>query len=311
VHQVTPPTTGGHTQEGTMEPYTVGLLSPGDMGHAVGRVLVEHGVRVITCLEGRSDRTRALAAEAGIENVATLRELVTQAPLVLSIVVPAQARNVAERVARAITDTGAPVDLTFADCNAIAPQTALEVERIVTTAGARFVDAGIIGSPPGEGGRNRIYVSGKWTEAMLALNTRGLEVVDLHGEVGRASGLKMCYAALTKGLTALCTELLVAAQVLGISEPLEKEFRESQGAMLTRMERGVPAMLPKAHRWVGEMEEIAATFGALGLTPDMLHGAAEVYRLVAGTPLATYTPEDPRPLPGLGEVIASLSKGLA
>jgi hypothetical protein len=120
----------------------------------------------------------------------------------------------------------------------------------------------------------------------------------------------MCYAALTKGITALCTELLVAARVLGISEPLEKELRESQGAMLTRMERGVPAMLPRAQRWIGEMEEIAATFGALGLTPDMLHGAAEIYRLVARTPLAGYSPEDPRPLPGLEEIVTALSQAL-
>jgi 3-hydroxyisobutyrate dehydrogenase-like beta-hydroxyacid dehydrogenase len=124
---------------------------------------VEHGVRVITCLEGRSERTRLLAAEAGIQDVASYRELVTLSQLVLSIVVPAQARIVAERVARAITDMikGAGIDLTYADCNAIAPQTVLGVERIITTAGARFVDAGIIGSPPGVGGRNRFYVSGR------------------------------------------------------------------------------------------------------------------------------------------------------
>ena len=288
--------------------HTVGLLSPGDMGHAVGRALIEHGLRVITCLEGRSERTRDLAAEAGIQDVASYRELVTQAQILLSIVVPAQALAVAERVADAVRAAGVGPALTYADCNAIAPQTARQIGRVITAAGARFVDAGIIGSPPGRGGRNRIYVSGEHTEALLALNDYGLEVVDLQGEAGQASGLKMCYAALTKGLTALCTELLVAAEALGISEPLAREFGESQGAMLTRMERGVPGMLPKAHRWIGEMEEIARTFGGLGLTPDMLHGAAEMYRLVMRTELGTRTPEDTRPLPGLEETIATLAR---
>ncbi|MHB1317486.1 MAG: NAD(P)-dependent oxidoreductase [Anaerolineae bacterium] len=288
----------------------VGLLSPGDMGHAVGRVLVEHGLRVITCLEGRSARTRGLAAEAGIEDVASHRELVQQAQLILSIVVPAQALAVAGRVAGAIRAEDNGSNLTYADCNAIAPQTARQVEAIITEAGPRFVDAGIIGSPPGRGGRNRFYVSGEHTEAMLALNGRGLDVVDLRGEAGQASGLKMCYAALTKGLTALYTELLVAAEALGISESLAREFRESQGEMYARMARGVPGMLPKAHRWIGEMEEIAKTFGDLGLTPDMLHGAAEVYRLVVKTELGARTPEDPRPLPALAEIVSTLAGAL-
>jgi 3-hydroxyisobutyrate dehydrogenase-like beta-hydroxyacid dehydrogenase len=294
------------------DPHTVGLLSPGDMGHAVGRVLVDHGVRVITCLQGRSERTHCLAAEAGIQDVASYRDLVTQASLILSVVVPAQALSVAERVAAAIRDSAqdVPRDLTYADCNAISPQTAREIERVITVAGARFVDGGIIGSPPGEGARTRLYVSGEQTAAMLALNDRGLHVIDLHGEVGQASALKMCYAALTKGLTALCTELLVAAEALGISEPLARELKTSQGAAYARMEGSIQGMLPKAHRWIGEMEEIASTFGFLGLTPDMLHGAAEVYRLVARTEVAERTPEDPRPLPGLEEIIAALAGAL-
>jgi 3-hydroxyisobutyrate dehydrogenase-like beta-hydroxyacid dehydrogenase len=290
-----------------MDLHTVGLLSPGDMGHAVGRVLVEHGLRVITCLEGRSARTRGLAAEAGILEVASYRDLVTQAQLVLSIVAPAQAVAVARNVAAAI----APGDeLTYADCNAIAPQTAREIEAVITGAGGRFTDASIIGSPPREGARTRLYVSGNHTEAMLALNDWGLNVVALEGGAGQASGLKMCYAALTKGLTALCTELLVAAEALGIWEPLARELGESQSAMLARMQRGVPGMLPKAKRWIGEMEEIAATFGALGLTPDMLHGAAEMYRLVARTELSERTPEDPRPLPSLEEIVVTLARAL-
>jgi hypothetical protein len=94
---------------------------------------------------------------------------------------------------------------------------------------------------------------------------------------GQASALKMCYAALTKGTTALMTELSIAAERLGVSAALRAEFAESQPAMLERMQRAVPAMVPKAHRWVGEMAEIARTFEACGLTPRTFEGAAELY----------------------------------
>jgi 3-hydroxyisobutyrate dehydrogenase-like beta-hydroxyacid dehydrogenase len=109
---------------------------------------------------------------------------------------------------------------------------------------------------------------------------------------GQASALKMCYAALTKGTTALMTELSIAAERLGVSAALRAEFAESQPAMLERMQRAVPAMVPKAHRWVGEMAEIARTFEACGLTPRTFEGAAELYALVAGTELGRTSPED-------------------
>ena len=95
----------------------------------------------------------------------------------------------------------------------------------------------------------------------------------------------MCYAALTKGTTALMTQLSIAAR-LGVSEALRAEFGQSQPAMLERMQRAVPEMVPKAHRWVGEMAEIADTFEACGLTPRTFQGAAE---------LAARSPRRPRP----------------
>ena len=73
------------------------------------------------------------------------------------------------------------------------------------------------------------------------------------------------------------TELSIAAERLDVSDPLRAEFAESQPAMLERMQRAVPAMVPKAHRWVGEMSEIARTFEACGLTPRTFEGAAELY----------------------------------
>lgn len=284
---------------------TIGILSPGDMGHTVGDVLRQNEARVITCLEGRSARTRALAEKAGIIEVPTYRQLVTESDLVLSIMVPAQAMSAAETVAEALRGTDTP--LTYADCNAIAPQTVRTLGKVLTSAGGTFVDASIIGPPPRTAGATRFYASGLELETFLMLNRYGLDVRPLGDEIGLASAIKMCYASLTKGLTALCTELLTAAEVLGVSDALTAEFRLSQSALFERMEKGLPSMPPKAKRWIGEMDEISATFEHVGLTPKILAGAADMYRLVGETHLANLPPEARDRFPTLAELIAILA----
>jgi 3-hydroxyisobutyrate dehydrogenase-like beta-hydroxyacid dehydrogenase len=270
---------------------TVAVLAPGDMGHAVAARLKAGGLRVVTALAGRSARTRALAAAAGVEDMGDDATLVRAADLLLSILVPAQAEDVARRIAAALQ--GAGTDLLYVDCNAIAPETARAVGRIVASAGARFVDAGIIGPPPGRGATGtRFYASGAAAAEFAQLRDHGLDVRVVGPRAGDASAVKMCYAALTKGTTAIMTELLIAAERLGVSAPLRAELEASQPEMLRRMERNVPAMVPKAHRWVGEMEEIAGTFAAAGLTPLTFEGAAALYALVAGTSLGRVSPED-------------------
>jgi 3-hydroxyisobutyrate dehydrogenase-like beta-hydroxyacid dehydrogenase len=299
---------------------TVAVMSPGDMGHAIGRTLRSAGLRVITSLEGRSARTAALAAEAGIETIPDDATLVREADVLLAVLVPAEAPSLGERIAGALESSGAT--LLYADLNAISPRTVQGIGRRLEAAGARFVDGGIIGGPPrpasrsdaapppapqpGRGGP-RIYASGADAPELAELTRYGLDVRVLGGEIGAASGLKMCYAALTKGLTALATELLVAAEAMGLSAPLRAELEGSQGALSTSIGRGIPGMPPKAYRWVGEMEEIAATFADLGLTPRMLQGAADMYRFVEQTPLGKETPETRRLGTSLEEVVQILA----
>lgn len=286
-----------------MDIQTIGVMSPGDMGHSVGNVLRENGLRVISCLGDRSERTKALAAEAGIEDVPTYADLVREADVLLSILVPAQAVNAAQRVAEVLVETGA--DPVYADCNAIAPQTVRAIGEIITEAGGTFIDGSIVGGPPRGESHPRLYVSGPDTAPMEALNEYGLHVVPLGEEIGLASALKMCYSAWTKGSTALFTELLVAAQAMGVLDALRHEFEQSQSAMLLRMQR-LPAMPIKSRRFVGEMLEIAKSFGDVGLTPKMLEGAAEMYTLVGSTHLADRTPEDRTPFPSVEETLRVL-----
>ena len=266
----------------------VALLSPGDMGHVVARVLRNHGMTVLTCLEDRSDRTRGLAREAGVEVAPSYPDLVRQADLIVSILVPDQAIFAAQKVAAAV-EPG--TSFLYADCNAISPATALAIERIVAERGGRFIDGGIIGPPPRKPKTTRFYVSGPAAGELETLQSFGLDVRVVGDRVGQASGLKMTYAALTKGFGALATALLVAAQRMGLYEDLAAEFQLSQSARYDWMEEWLPSIPPKAERWVGEMEEIAKTLGEQGLTPLIHQGAADVYRFIGQSPLAEETPE--------------------
>ena len=270
---------------------TVGILSPGDMGHTVGERLKSNGLRVVAHLADRSARTRSLAEKAGIEEVSSYDALVVEADIVLCILVPAEAGAAAQKVADALRSTGA--DLLYADCNAIAPQTTIKIGETISDAGGRFVDASIIGPPPRGEGATRFYASGKHANELARLNDYGLDVPVISDRIGDASAIKMCYAGLTKGLTALCTELLVAAEALGIREALFAEYNLSQAAMLKRMEGGLPGMPPKSRRWVGEMEEISATMASVGMTGKFHDGAADIYRFIGDSTLADRTPEDP------------------
>ena len=286
-------------------PKTVGILSPGDMGHTVGDVLRQNGLQVVTCLEGRSQRTHQLTQKADIIDLPTYQHLITEADLILSIMVPAQAVSAAHTVAGTLQKIN--TDLTYIDCNAIAPQTVRKIGETITTAGGNFIDASIIGPPPRKPGVTRFYASGPKLNAFKELNQYGLDVRTLGDEIGLAAAIKMCYAALTKGLTALCTELLTAAELLGVSDALADEFQLSQSTLYERMERGLPGMPTKAKRWIGEMEEISDTFADVGLTPNILTGAADIYRLVSSTHLADLSPEARDQFPTLGELITTLA----
>src|SRR6185503_1290189 len=190
-----------------------------------------------------------------------------------------------------------------------APRTVRAIGEVITAAGGQMADGGIIGGPPRRPG-TRFYTSGPGAAGFAELGNYGLDVRVLDGDVGQASGLKMCYGALTKGLQALGVELLVAARALGLEEALRAEQQHSVPDVLTWLERSVPTMPPKAYRWVGEMEEIATTFADVGLTPLILQGAAEMFRFVEQTPLGKETPEVRTRGTTLDDVVAVLAESL-
>ncbi len=273
-----------------MQIQTVGLMSPGDMGQAVAVQIKAKGLTVCTALEQRSERSRALAREAGLADVGTVARLVAECDVVLSIMNPGAALDFAREAADALRASGRHT--LIVDCNAIAPATVHEIAGLIERAGGRFLDAGIIGPPPRGNAKTNLYVSGPGADDLERLAGPQLLVHVVSERIADASALKMCYGALNKGTQALWLEVLIAAQRLGVAPMLEQQLRQSRAELYDWALAQFPAMPPKAHRWVPEMLEISKTLGVAGITPKVFQGAADIYSFVAGTALGKETPEN-------------------
>ena len=231
----------------------VTIIGAGAMGAAIGARLHRRGCTVLTLLDGRSAASRQRAADACM--VETDLAGVATSDLILSIVPPSQAAAVADELAPLLA---AHPHIAFCDANALAPATKRAMAERLSTTGAAFSDGIIIGFPPqADGDGPRLYVCGEGAETVARLGEYGVDVRTMPGAVGEAAALKMCYAALNKGLTALTTAALLASHKAGVADALLAEFGISQNFLLDRARRAVPQMYPKAARWVAEMEEIA------------------------------------------------------
>ena len=263
---------------------TVAIVGAGEMGAAVGRRLREAGAHVVTSLAGRSAESVARIRGAGLEAVNDDDSLVRGANFVLSIVPPGVAVEVAERFREPLGRArNKPV---FVECNAISPATCRRIRDILDT--ATFIDAGIIGGPPVVGTQDpakgpRFYASGADAHLLKRLAEYGLDIAILDGPVGAASGLKLSYAGLTKGFTALCATMLGAAEREGLADALRSELARSQPSFLARMDRAVPDMHPKAYRWVAEMQQIAEFVGDAENGATIYQGAALLYQRIASS----------------------------
>jgi 3-hydroxyisobutyrate dehydrogenase-like beta-hydroxyacid dehydrogenase len=263
-----------------MQSRTLAVIGAGEMGAAVAKRANDAGWSVVVSLEGRSVVSRHRLAALGVRSVETTRELVAHGDLVLSIVPPGQARDVARMVRAALG--AAPQPVTYVDCNALSPASVREIEMIVVGAGASFIDAGIIGAPPRPGEAGPIFfISGERTTPMIALREAGLDIRVLGSSVGSASALKMSYAGVTKGLTALCALMQSHARNHGLGKELDAVLQETRPELWQFLERAVPGMYPKAYRWVSEMREIAAYTAPDQAGESIYEGAATFYERVA------------------------------
>jgi putative dehydrogenase len=256
----------------------VAVISPGAMGSAVAHCLTVNGIEVRTSLAGRSEATAARAREAGM--LAATDEQLAEADIILSILPPGDALALAQRLARVLGQ--APRRPIYVDCNAVNPETVGRIAEVIAASDCPFVDGGIIGGPPKPGARaTKIYLSGPQAERVAVLEQYGLVMPVLPGPVGIASAMKMSYAGITKGFTALGAMMMLAATRGGTAEFLRRELEASQPQLLAWLTRGTPNMFSKAYRWVAEMEEIAGFTGEDVAARQLFDAAARFYERIA------------------------------
>jgi 3-hydroxyisobutyrate dehydrogenase-like beta-hydroxyacid dehydrogenase len=258
----------------------IGVIAQGMMGSAVARRLRESGAEVRTLLSGRSPASAERAKAAGMIASANERELLSGADFFLSILPPGEAEPLARRLAPALAALDRkPV---YIDCNAVSPQTAIRIGDVVAPTGAHFVDAGIIGGPPRPGYKGpSIYASGEYVREALPLRDWGIDLRAIDGPIGAASGMKMSYAGITKGTTAIASAMMLGAARFGCAEALIAELSDSQPQLLAQFRNSIPRMYDKAYRWVAEMEEISDFLEKNPPSRDIYAAIARLYDYLA------------------------------
>lgn len=256
---------------------TIGILHPGAMGVSVAHSAQRSGHAVCYASEGRGAATRERAARQGLRDLVTLAALCRACTVLVSVCPPHAAEAVAAQVAQA------GFRGLYVDANAIAPGTVARIAGRLAGAGIAFVDGGIIGGPAWEPGETWLYLAGSGAGRAAACFTAGpLEVAVIGERAGKASALKMCYAAYTKGTSALLANVLALAEASGVRAELSAQWERDEPGFPASVEGRARRVTAKAWRFAGEMDEIAATFEAAGLPGGFHRAAGELYRRLAG-----------------------------
>jgi 3-hydroxyisobutyrate dehydrogenase-like beta-hydroxyacid dehydrogenase len=273
------------------------ILHPGNMGISIAASAKNSGHTVYWVSDGRSSETRERAEAHGLIELDSLEEAAAVSSVIISVCPPHAAEAVAEQVAMV------GFKELFVDANAVSPERARRINHIMTAVNARYVDGGIIGGPAWEPNRTWLYLSGQDAKRAAACFTSGpLEVEIIGQDPDKASALKMCFAAFTKGTTALMCGVLATAENLSVREDLERQWSRNDSDFATQTAERVRRVTAKAWRFAGEMEEIAATFESAGLPGGFHLAAANIYERIAHFKGTEETPE-------LAAVLAALQNG--
>ncbi len=283
---------------------TIGIVSPGAMGSALGRAWVAAGARVVATVAGRSARTRELAH--GLELRPDQDAVLAEADLICSVLPPGRALDVATELAQACLRLGvAPV---YADLNAIAPDTVQQIQATVTAAGCEFLDGSISGGPPPRpDGATWLYLAGRSTELLDQLDAPGVRTIVVGDRPGSASAVKMSTASIYKGLSGLLSQALQSAEFYGVTGLVLTDLARGLPDYVSNAAREVAAAASKSDRYPDEMRQIAIAQGAAGAEPALFDAMAQVYEAIHRSALARLTPEQVNQSVDLSEVLRLLA----
>lgn len=273
----------------------IGILHPGEMGIAVGASAINSGHQVYWASKGRSQQTRKRAEGYSLMEVNSLSQLCQICEIILSVCPP----HAADEVAQSVIAAG--FKGLYVDANAISPRRSMTMGQLMQSNGIRFVDGGIIGGPAWRPSETWLYLAGEAAQEVTPCFASGpLETQVISNEIGKASALKMCYAAYSKGTTALLAAILAASQTLGVREELYQQWDMDDQGFSEQVNRRVARVTAKAWRFEGEMKEIANTFREAGLTGEFHDAAAHIYHQMSGFRGSLKTPS-------LGDILEKLT----
>lgn len=283
---------------------TIGVLSPGAMGGALGRAWQRGGARVVTTVAGRSPRTQRLAE--GLEWLHSFEAVVASADVVVSVVPPARALANAEQIAAAAQRIN--VRPIVADLNAISLPTLDEIAAVLGEGGCAVVDGTISGNPPqpNGGGDTRVYLSGEHAGMLTGLDNGGLRTIVAGPDVGQASAIKMCTAAVYKGITALMIQSLRTADAHGVTELVAQDWADMLGPLGADGPNRIAVAVAKSDRFPAEMREIATTQDAAGWGAELYEAIARVFEAAYQTALGELSPEQAGEVTDLAAVVEAL-----
>jgi 3-hydroxyisobutyrate dehydrogenase-like beta-hydroxyacid dehydrogenase len=254
----------------------IGILHPGEMGISIAASAINNGHQVSWMSQSRSDKTRARAEKYDLIEIDSLFRFCQISEMIISVCPP----HAAEDVARSVLEAG--FQGLYLDANAISPQRAVKIGHMLKVNNIRFVDGGIIGGPAWTPKETWLYLSSKHSDEIARCFLNGpLEIKIIGDEIGKASALKMCYAAYSKGTTALLAAILAAAESLGVRNELYELWDMDNAGFSEQANRRATRATAKAWRFEGELLEIASTFRNEGLPGGFHEAAAAIYHRMA------------------------------
>ena len=272
----------------------IGILHPGAMGAFLAATLQKAGHTAYWVSKNRSSDTRGRAEKQNIVELRTIKELCDRCSIIISVCPPHAASDVAEKVLEYSFEG------VYADVNAISPQHVKDIGQLMNDASVEFVDGGIIGLPVWRQESAWLYLSGHRASHVADCFRGGpLGVEIIGGEIGKASALKMCFAANTKGTTALLCAIVAAAEKMGVRKELEKQWSRDGSDFAQKTLVRVRNVAAKAWRFSGEMEEIASTLEEAGLPGGFHLAASDIFQRIARF-------KDSSPAPPVEDVLGAL-----
>ena len=253
----------------------------GDMGLSVGIYLLKSGFKVLTNIDGRSEKTIKNVKSTNIANT-TQSDLVMKSDIILSIIPPDSSVQVAQQLSELSQLNSKPI--TYVECNAISPNTTQFIEKSFMTKAfknSKYIDGSIIGTAPNDTYKPNLYISGKYANDIESLKSQAFQIINLGRNLEAASSIKMCYASLTKGTNALWISLLLLSEKLNIFNELIEEFDYSQKESLIKMKNQIPKLPSKSGRWIAEMREIASTYKSQSLHSGSFDNSSYIYNLLS------------------------------